>query len=563
MTTYANVIGVDQFNPILDESTLWRMLGIDDIWTGVNGLNAAGQPRIVAKVNDYVIRPKTGETWIVESVDPITLVPTLEPIVFGGDSGNMSKDDILFGVGPGTQAQLLRVYVNRSTFPYKLTVDTHCFVGGTANAYAVIYRGGDPSMGGEPISRMYDNSGNFLGVEVPLQLVALDSHDTSVLKVVQECWTNTDIPDGEALYVIFYSAAGVVQSKSMLLAENTTYIRGLDIERRFVTGISLESPWLSGSDANTLRYPLNIPTNALDLVGVVNYSVGPPLRMPVDGTKFSMLGLNNYISSIPGEKFDLVLRYQLSADEISYAGQGMYVGDMVTQAYTVITQPIEPGYTLKLYPYPFWDSALQGYRLKFFLYNLARNIHLDVTALVDYSPEYAGFDPRGYGLIQTMQVNLNLRKISMAYMPMIHTQMFSVTLFSTPQENDTPWIVNTQMSPGLPGFGRTVFARRFDANRFNIAGGFTNRDDWIQAMYYDADPIVDRRSERIAPEPTHFWVSVNNGDDWYQYRVDESWNATLRVPELVENYKSVLVRFTKPGATGPLELSIAALTIRP
>lgn len=563
MVTYANVIGVDRVNPILDENSLWRILSIDDIWLGVNGANPQGNPRIVAKVNDYVIRPKTGEIWIVVSVDPVTLVPTLEPKIIGGNSGEMSKDDILFGVGPGSQAQLLRVYINRSTWPYKMTVDTHCFVGGTANAYAVIYRGGDPSLGGEPVSRMYDNSENFLGVEVPLELVAIDSHGTSVLKVVQECWTNTDIKDGEALYIIFYSAAGVPQSKSMLLAENTTYIRGLDIERRFVTGISLESPWLSSADSNVLRYPLNIPTNALDLVGVVNYSVGPPLRLPVDGTKFSMLGLNHYLSSIPGEKFDLVLRYQLSPEEVSYAGQGMYVNDKVTQAYTVITQPIEPGYTLKLYPYPFWDAALQGYRLKFYLYNLARNMHQDVTALVKFSPEFPAFDPRGFGLAQTMQVNLNLRDISMAYMPMVHTQMFSVSLFSDPQSNDTPWIVHSQLSPGLPGFGRDAYARRVDMNQFFVHGDYATRDEWLKAMYYDTDPIVDRRSETKAPEPTHFWVSVNDGANWYQYRIDDSWNSLIRVPQPVSNYRNVLMRFTKPGDAGPVELSLASLTIRP
>lgn len=563
LTQYANVTGTDGFNPIYDENSTFRWWGLDDIWLGLEGQAPNGKSKFVAKVDDYVIRPKTYETWRVDAVDPITLIPKLEPISPNSNSGTMTEDDILFGVGPGTQAQLLRVYINRSVRPYKMTVDTHCFVGGTANAYAVIYRGGDPTMGGEPVSRMYDNSNNFLGVEVPLELVALDSHENSSIKVVQECWTTTDIEDGEALYVIFYSSAGVVQSKAMLLAENTTYIRGLDIQRRFVTNVTLESPWISTSDPNVLQYPLNIPTNGLDLVGVVHYSTGAPLRLPVDGTKFSMLGLDGYVSSIPGEKFDLVLTYQLSKDEISYAGQGMYVDRKVTAPYSVITQPVEPGYTVKLFPVLSWDTAFQGYRLRYWLYDLARSSCKDVTDLVTYSSSLPGFDPRGYGYRQRLQVNLNLRKVSQAYNPMIHTQMFDVTLFSEPSESDTPWIIQTALSAGTPGYGRKVYAQYIDTNRFYIKGGYNTKEDWLKAYYYDAEPLVDRRSEAYAPEPTHFWISTNNGDDWTQYFVDDAWNAALTTRNTIVNYSSLLIRFTRPGITSPVELSIGGVTIRP
>lgn len=563
MATNAPVTGMDGHNPIYDENSTWRQWGIDDVWLGSNGLNLNGLPRFVAKVNDYVIRPTTHEQWRVVAVDQITLVPKLEPTSPYTGGGTMTEDEILFGVGPGSQAQLLRVYINNSFNPPKMTVDTHCFVGGSANAYAIIYRGGDPSMGGEPVSRMYNNSGGFLGVEVPLQSVVMDSHDTSLLKIVQECWTNAVIEDGEALTVVFYSSGGIVQSKAMLLAENTTYIHGPDIQRKFVTGISLESPWMSSSDPNVLQYPLNIPANAVGMMGVVNYSSGPPLKLPVDGTKFSMLGMDGFISSIPGEKFDLVLRYALSEDELSYAGQGMYVDRFVTEPYSVVTLPIEPGYTLKLFPYPFWDDALQGYRLKFWMYNLARNSYQEVTDLIQYSTERPGFDPRGWGLQQRMQVNLNLRKVSSAYMPMIHTQMFDVTLFGPPQESDTPWLVNTQLSPGTPGFGRAVYAKRIDQNQFYINGGYDKKEDWLKAYYYDSEPIVDRRSEGYAPEPTDFWVSGNMGATWTRYFLDDSWKSLIRVQNLVENYKSILIRFTRPGTSGPIELSMAALTIRP
>lgn len=562
MTKYATVIDREGYNPIYDENDTFRWWAIDDIWMGVTAVRPDGKPRYVAKVNDYVIRPTTFETWRVESVDQETLIPKLTPISPYGSSGEMSQQDILFGVGPGTQAQLLRVYVNRTTYPYKLTVDTHCFVGGTANAYAVIYRGGDPTMGGEPVSRMYDNSGNFMGSEVPLELVALDSHQNHSIKIVQECWTTTDLPDGEALTVIFYSSDNIPQSKSMLLAENTTYIRGLDIQRKFVTNISLESPWLSKADPNVLQYPLNIPVNALDLVGVVQYSDGTRLKLPVDGTKFSMLGLDNYISSIPGEKFDTVLSYALDEGEISYAGQGMYVNRTVTAPYSVITQPIEPGYTVKLFPYPLWNVSTGTYRLRYWLYNLARNTVRDVTDLVMYSADRPAFDPFAFGVRQRLQVNLNLRKVSNAYNPLIHTQMFDLTLLGRPVDVDTPWIINTQLSQGMPGYGLKTYATRMDTNRFFVNGGYDKLDDWLRAYYYNSEPLVDRRSEVLPPTPTHFWVSLDYGETWDQYFIEDSWNALLYSKKEVKLYDTVMIRFTRPGTNGPIELSIGAMAIR-
>lgn len=552
------ILGTDNYQPIHDENAPWRMWGLYDIYVGKEGKN-----RYVPKVNDYVVRPETYETWRVASVDPVTLIPTLVAIRPFGTSSEMSEQDVLFGVGPGTQAQLLRVYINRNTYPYRMTVDTHCFVGGSKMAYAVIYKNGAPEVGGEPVSRMYDNSNEFIGVEVPLELVTLDTHTNQSLKIVSECYCNEDIPDGEPLYIVFYSADNVPRSKSILLAENTSYIRGLDIQRRFVTSISLESPWLSASDSNMLKYPLNIPTNALDLVGVVNYNTGEPLRLPVDGTKFSMAGLDGYLSSIPGEQFDLTLIYNLSPGEISYGGQGVYVDRKVTAGYSVTTEIVEPGYTVKLYMYPFWDSATASYRLRFWLYNLARNTRQEVTDYIAYSVDQGAFDPRLFGVNQRLQVNLNLRKVSPSYKPMIHTQMFEVTLFSTPQDTTTPWVVHNQMSPNMPGFGRATYAVRSGVSNFTLKSGFNTKQEWLQAFYYNTNPLVDTSSEVYAPVPTHFWTSFDNGTTWTQYFIDDSWDKVLTSSKAVTLYSNVLIRFTKPYLTSTMELAFAAAVIRP
>ena len=555
---YGPVYGTDNQQPIRQDNAPWRMWGLADIYVGKEG-----KDRYVPKVLDYVIRPETYETWIVRSVDPVTLIPVLEPIRPFGTSSEMTREDILFGVGPGTQSQLLRVYLNKTNFPYRMTVDTHCFVGGASMAYAVIYKNGDPSVGGEPVSKMYDNSGNFIGVEVPLETVALDSHVNHSIKIVSECYANEEIPDGEPLYVVFYSADGVPRSKAMLLCENTTYIRGLDIQRKFVTNISLESPWLTGSDTNVLKFPLNIPRDGLDLVGVVNYNDGSKLRLPVNNTKFQMAGLDGYISSIPGEKFDLTLLYNLSENELSYAGQGMYVNRKVTAPYSVITETVDPGYTVKMFMYPFWNAAASGYRMRYWLYSLARNSYVEVTDFINYSAETGSFDPRLYGVKQRLQVSLNLRKVSQNFKPMIHTQMFEVTLFGTPQDSNTPWVVNGTMSPTQPGYGRNCVAQRTGVNTYSLRSNFTTRDEWVKAFYLNSEPLVDRRSEVYAPDVTHFWASTDDGKTWTQYYINDAWNQDMTSRTPILPYSTILLRFTRPVLTQQAEVAMTVATYKP
>lgn len=275
-----------------------------------------------------------------------------------------------------------------------------------------------------------------------------------------------------------------------------------------------------------------------------------------------MDGIDSYVSSIPGEKFDLALVYSLSPDEIAYAGQGVYVDRKVTQAYSVVTKIVEPGYTVKLFMYPFWDDALNGYRMRYWLYNLSRNSYQEVTQYVTYNPSMPVFEPRGFGFRQRLQVNLNLRKISMSYKPMIHTQMFDVTLFSEPSETITPWIVNTQLSPTLNPYGRELFVTKKSDTLYNLSSGFDTKEEWIKAFYKDTQPLVDRRTEVFAPDPTSLYVSLDNGATWTNYFINSAWNSDLTTDKALNSYSNVLIRFVRPSGVNEMQLAIAAATLR-
>lgn len=551
----APVTGTDDAQPLWNDKAPGRTWWITDIYIGREGTR-----RFVPKVNDYVRSPLDYRTWIVRSLDPDTLIPKLDEIRPYGIVSSIDEHDIMFGVGPGTQAQLLRVYVNRSTWPYRLTVDTHCFVGGDNNHYAVLYINGDITMGGKPVSMVTDASGNFVSEKIPLERVTLDTHENHSLKIVQECHTTTDIKDGTPITIVFYSVDDIPQSKAMVLAENTTTIRGTAIQRKFVTHISMESPWISKNDPNVLRFPLNVPMDALGLKGIVHYSDGDSLELEVNGGKFDLMGIDGYISTIAGEEQDLVLRYALSQGEISYAGQGMFVDQFVTEPYKFVTEEMQPGYTVKLFPYPFWDQQLNGYRLRWWLMDLSRETFTDVTQFVEFTPETGAFDPQGYGLVQRKQVTLNLRRVSQSYKPFIHTQFIEVTLFSTPWGSETPWLIANQPMPSQPAYGLEARAK-ITMNRLNLAAGRQKLDDWLEDIYGLTYPMVDRRSETRPIRPNNFRISVDNGVTWTEYPI-ERWNIDLNFQRPLTPNDNALIQFIRRSSNlGVQLLSVAAMTM--
>lgn len=341
------VVGTDGVVPVYNPNARWTIFGINDVYMGEEGTS-----KHVPKINDYVIDPATYTTYRVEALDPVTLIPTLKEIRPANMSYTLSETDVLFGVGPGTQADTYRVYLDKSTLPYTLAVDARLKVGGTLTNYAKIFKGSTIGEDGKVISKMYDSNGNFVSENVPLELIALDSHINHSIKAVPPCYTTEDLQDGEIVTAVFYNSLNGVVSKRQLLVENTSFIRSIDSSRKYVTHISLECPFMSPTLDHVIEFPLNIPLNALNLTGIVHYSDGSTMSLPVDGTKFRMYGLDQYVSSIVGQKVELVLSYTLSANETSYAGVGVEAS-YVTEPYDLVT--IDPmvaillNYTVILY----------------------------------------------------------------------------------------------------------------------------------------------------------------------------------------------------------------------
>lgn len=548
------LMGTDGIVPVYNPEGRWCYWSISELWTGETGAN-----RFVPKVFDYVIDPETFTTWIVDHLDPITLIPTLRIIRPANMSFSFSETDVLFGVGPGTQSDTYRVYIDQSVTPHVLAVDNRLRIAGSMASYVKIFKGSDLSETGNVVSKVYDSNGNYISQAVPLELVAIDNHVNYSIKTVKVCHTTEELTDGEIVTAVVYSDTGHVVSKRQLLVENTSFIRSLNVSQKYVSHISLECPFLSQSLENTIEFPLNVPLNALNMMGVVHYSDGSTLRLPVNGSKFTMHGVDQYVSSIVGQRVDLVLSYALSDNEVAYANTNVS-GRYVTEAYFLLTTNPNNSYSVKLFGYPYFIDENNGYQMRWWLFNLDRNISFEVTPFVRFSENTGPYDPKGYGYLQRKSVSLNLRDVSAAFKPFIHTQLVDIVLNGPPTSDNNPWSVSHESISTRSPFGTGLYAKRIGNNLVNISSGFTDFLQWKDHFYKQTYPLVNNRTELVPPNPSHFVINYEGIDT--EYEIDD-WNLDLNVSSAVLIYKTVSIKFIKRTSTGDIQLSIAATVIKP
>lgn len=549
MTT---VVGTDGFSPLYDEEALWREWSINDIWRG-----EAAKGRWVPKVKDHVRDPDTYETWIVDHLDPVSLIPTLRAIRPVWLTTEISEEDVLFGVGPSAQLDTYRAMLNTTVFPHTLMLDNRWMPKGSMASYAKIFLGTDTSEQGTVISKIYDASGNFISNNVPLEIVAINSHTNYAVKVCKRCNVTAAYPNGERVTAVVYADDDHVIERRQFLIEITDTIMGVNQGIKYVSDIHLRSIWLSDTSADQLDYPLNIPMDALNLWGVVTYSDGSEVEHPVDGTKFAMLGLEGRLSSIIGQPHDLVLRYALSVGEQAYASTGVNK-NYISKPYKIITTNRNDSIAVKLFGYPQWISAAVGYRMRWFLLNLARNVFFDATDYVQFSDSTGAFDPKMYGYLQRKQVTVNLRDVWSGFIPFIHTQLVDIVLEQAANNDPEPnWTVLSESASMTERFGGTVWGKKV-GNLVNFSGGNATFEEWLDAYYTKAIPLVGP-NETKAPTPTHFSVTV--GTTTTEWPIDQ-WNKNLAVSETVSAMSTAFIRFFKRAVSGDIHLAYAAAMIK-
>ena len=545
------ITGTDGKQPVYNPDGRWGIWNKKEIYTG-----AVGASRYVPKVGDLVLDQDYWIWYEVESIDEITYIATLREKETRNLGGNMDNYDALLGVGPGTQSDTYRVYVDKSVAPYIMAVDARLRVAGTMCASCKIFKGADLSSEATVVSKVYDGSGNFLGTNVPLELVAMDGQNVSI-RTVPVCYTTEDLKDGELVTAVFYSDTGHVVSKRQLLIENTSFIRSTDDSVKYIIGISLRSPFMSESDPELINYPINVPLNGLFLTGIVHYSDGSTMELPVDNQKFSVFGFDNFVSTIVGQKLDIVLKYSLSPEEVCYDST-LTTSRFITKSYKAIIAKADGAYTVKLFGYPNWIDGISGYRMEWFIYNLDRNLNQRVTPYVRFNENSQIFDPLLFGTRQRMSVTLNLQDVSSAYNYYRHVQTIDITLLSPGGEQGTNWLVGFEPTQN-PQYGvSNKFQFEFinqNLKKLKIDMGCNTVTEWLNKLYYPSKPLVNPYTEADPIVPDFFALIV--GTERIEYELS-MWNGVFTVSDKIWQGSTVFVEFFKRTASNDIRLAVGA-----
>lgn len=550
--------GSDGLVPVYQPNERWSQWNMKEVWKGPG---TPGTGRYVPKVGDLVIDPDTYQWYEVEALDPTTFVPVYKHVQASIPDDQISDEDRLLGAGGEISSKTMIVYIDKRTKPYTANVDGRCYVKGTGAVSMMLFKGSTTDGTGKIISAIYDTSGNLVSQAVPLEEKPYyDDQGTYVgtCKVPLEFNTTEDLQDNEIVTAVFFSATARVVSKSQLFVQNSGFTQTPNNGVKYVQSVSLESPFLSEADPDTLKYPLNVPLNGLNLMGVVNFSDGTKRRLPVDNTRFSLFGLNNgFVATVIGQKVPLVLKYLLAQGE--YGMSTLVNGDrFIAREYEAITLEADGQYTVKLFGFPVWVDAVQGYRLEWFLFNLDRSTMYRVTPYVQY---LKAFNPIGYGVRQQLQMQINLKDVNGTYKNFLFTQTISISLLNQGTERSTNWTV--QFAPGQsPEFGVNNFAASTFINqnlyKVNLAMGETDVDVWLERAFWRTLPLFDSQKEAKSPAPTHF--AVLQGADWIEFPISQ-WNQDLKFNQAITNSGTLFVKFFHRTVDNDLQLSVAGFPI--
>lgn len=500
----------------------YRQWYIDEI------LTYAGQTgKWIANVNDTVIDYSRGILRVID-VEEGTWVPTLELWEPPPHTDPDGEENVLVGVGPGYSSESYRCFIDTSVTPYVLAPDARLHFYGSMVASYAVFLGSDINKNtGKMISAWYDANGEFKGPFIPVEEATITGEKVSTVKIPMVGWCIEDLADSERVTLVAYDDKEGVISYAQLLVMNTEVLRQTDQSKAYVEGIMLDSPFISASDPKVIEFPLNVMVKSLPMQGIVKYQGGRQVRWDAGAPPFTIMGLENYVATGEGQEFPFAARYQLATDEISYKLVPS-ADRAVTENYIARTVAADNAYSCRLFVYPTWVNAAIGYRLEFWLYNLDRARFYNVTPYVELGVNSAPFRPRSYGDVQTLTYAVNLNAIDGRFAPFRYVSTFQIALLSAGGQ-DANWEVFPRPDVAS-AYGRSLKAdlEFVAANNWNLrlANGALSKTQWLQRMYYNAEPLINTDVEEFAPEPTHFILHFLHGD--YKFSV-EQWNQTLKV----------------------------------
>lgn len=495
--------------PIFGEERGFRIWDKSEIYT------PAGPGRMVPNVNDVVTEWSGNVLQFnrVSQVNETDGTSQLVPATVQPPSGGVLEEDILLGSGPGTVSESYRLYTNTETVPHSLVFDSRLHIYGATAQYVKVFRGTDISEDGHVISAVFNVANQVVSQNIPLQNVIIPGSQVIAIRTPVPAGAIEALTDGEVCTVVVYGTGGEVLSYYKLLTRVTNFIRTTDSSLKYIVDIDLISNLISSSNASLVEVPLNFLLQSANFMGKVTYSDGSELVLPVDGTKFRLSGIDNFVASQEGQQAPLVLFYYMSANEFAYGDSGPTGARFKSEDYTITTIAAQGAYSVKLFAVPRWQTTPSArWVLDWYLYNLDRDEVFDATPYVQYAVLSTPFNGTAIGTRQQLTVTVNLQQVSPTFNYFQHVQILWVTLTQLGNNNAVNGYTSIEYTDG------NVYGATFEAVRgvsatpteytLNVANGLTDIGDWLAATYYKVEPIIMTGTELVPPAPTHFRLRI-------------------------------------------------------
>lgn len=543
---------------IIDPNRRFQNWRVDEVYTGPDGV---GQyvPNLDDKITDWEQMCE----YRVVSVDYTTGLSVWQRVNLSNSSG-IADQDILTATGAGYTSESFRIWINTRRLPHTLNFDSRLVFYGTQAAYVKVFRGTKIGSNSNVVSAIFNGSGVKTSENIPLELALFQDAANYSVKTPVTAYASDTVVEGEILTVVTYSSDGDVISVSRCLAALSDAVRALDSSSKQVTNIELVSPYLSTTDFTTLQYPLNMILQSGQLQGRVKYSDGTSTLLPVDGTKFSILGLDSYIATEVGQRFGLKLKYTLSAGEAAYGVSAPLPERSILRGYVIQTIESNDSYSNKMFTIPYWNPTVSKWQLRFYLYNINRiEIH-DITQYIEYSNSSAVFNGTNYSTPQVLKVAFNMINLGSSYAYYRQIQSFTIAL-NTPGSNTTTntyWSIkytnDTQYGQGLKA-RLTVDPAAPTTKLLDISNGYASLNDWLQYHFTVLSPLYYTSKERAAPAPSH--VRIRIGNDWVrEVEISQVLSSIPGINAVVVQGQDVRLEFFKRNFDNDLELAMGSLT---
>lgn len=495
--------------PVKDEDRRFSIWQLEDIYTGKEG----SKGRYVPNVGDMAVSYDSG-FWKCIDVDYNTGYSTLIPWNFANLNQGITKQDVILGGGPGSASEFYRIYVNTSVVPYEFSIDTRLRLYGSSGSYIKIFKEGQ--INGTSISAQFNARGVMVSENIELENVVIPNTTVTAIKTPKQGHLTEQLENGEVVSVVVYSNSGAVLSIFKLVVVNTNFVRTINAGKKLITDIKLISPYLSHADNTLLEYPANMTIDTGSLVGRVTYNDGTSQTYPVDKTKFTLHGINNYVVTQIGQTVPLVLSYKLADDEFSNTVKQVGNERFINASYRLTTIDSDNMYSVKLFVVPYWDKTKDKWNLEYYLTNLDRDFIYRVTPYIEYATNSKPFDGTvdKFGSAQKITVALNLDRIAPTFKAYRHVTTFIITTHQV-GENVTRtgyYTLEYDADSIVTKITDAKYKESNGSNVINISGGRTVVDTWLRDIYWVTDPLYFPFAEAHAPTPTH--VKVIIGDTW-------------------------------------------------